>query len=164
MSEIYNGLLSSLHRFVSDATCFRVMLAARGAGCDSIARRAANHALQNFSQASVQDVSGLRALTIQDLTQFVQVGALPRPRHPCHGFSTELHDSRFRYIVSRQCDSLKVSSELDVFRALEAWVGADLETRKVHFAELLRTCLASGDSGPAASRIFILIRSNPSRW
>eukprot|EP00873_Tetraselmis_striata_P039878 jgi/Tetstr1/460142/TSEL_005458.t1 len=112
--QLYRALHAAVDAFISDASCFLVLLAAHDAGCAALASRAANHALNRFSQASVWDVEGLQALPLPVLEQFVQ------------------------------SDHLKVFSELDIFGALETWVMADLDERKAHFAELMKQGLRYG--------------------
>lgn len=71
--QLYRALHAAVDAFISDASCFLVLLAAHDAGCAALASRAANHALNRFSQASVWDVEGLQALPLPVLEQFVQV-------------------------------------------------------------------------------------------
>ena len=101
------GLEHVIASLLSSDTCFRILYVAHSCGSTLIASASAKLALWDFSAAAVRDPRGLAALPYNMLLDFVE------------------------------SDLLCVFRELDVFRAMEAWVKADMPHRKDLFPQLM---------------------------
>ena len=109
--------LATLLDCVSPATCFSLLTLGDSFNCGRLVSAAKQCALNNFEEAISQDRHGLKLLPESLL------------------------------IDVATSDDMVVTSEINVFRGLSAWVEASLSTRLDRFADLMVRCLRFSQMG-----------------